>query len=61
LFFSPERRLGDFVAGTRVVEFIPNYIESPKISLIQIIAAILLAGAFSYFLFTFISSLGIFD
>jgi uncharacterized RDD family membrane protein YckC len=61
LFFSPERRLGDIVAGTKVVEFIPNYSESPKINLIQAIAAILLAGTFSYFLFTYISSLGIFD
>lgn len=61
LFFSPERRLGDIVAGTKVVEFIPNYSESRKINLMQTITAILLAGIFSYFLFTFISSLSFFD
>lgn len=58
LFFSPKRRIGDIVAGTKVEESAEIGHEN-KWRYIQAILSVVGSFIFVYFLFNFIDSLGI--
>lgn len=57
LFFSPEKRIGDIVAGTNVQETTELGHET-KWQYIQAIISIVTSFIFVYFLFTYIDSFG---
>ncbi|MBS1681679.1 MAG: RDD family protein [Bacteroidetes bacterium] len=58
LFFSPKRRIGDFVAGTKVQED-TEIGREVKWQFIQAILAVVGSFIFVFYLFNFIDSLGI--
>jgi len=58
LLFSPKRRIGDFVAGTRVEESIEIHRETKR-QYAQSILSLVVAFILVYYLFNFIDGLGI--
>lgn len=58
LLFSPKRRIGDIVAGTKVQESVDISPET-KWQYVQAILSMATSGILIYFLFTYIDSLGI--
>lgn len=58
LFFSPERRIGDFVAGTRVAESTKIDRET-KLRSVQVILSLVSAFILVYYLFNLIDGLGV--
>lgn len=58
LLFSPKRRIGDIVAGTKVQESIEISPET-KWQYVQAILSVVTSAILIYFLFTYVDSLGI--
>jgi uncharacterized RDD family membrane protein YckC len=58
LFFTPERRIGDLVAGTKVQENV-EIGQEMKWQYVQAIISIVTSVTLVYYLFTYIDSLGI--
>lgn len=58
LFLSPKRRIGDFVAGTKVEENIEIHRETKR-RYVQSILSLVVAFILVYYLFNFIDGLGV--